>query len=98
MAQASKMKLTLTAPAQPQPSAEQGWISVNDRLPVQSSPEKRNFVIAWFNWKDGGKHWRSSHQFAERSNGHWRPIGGNGNFDEFVTHWMPLPEPPKDAP
>lgn len=27
--------------------------------------------------------------------GHWRPEGGNGNFDKYITHWMPLPELPR---
>lgn len=25
--------------------------------------------------------------------GHWRPGGGNGNFDDDVLGWMPLPAP-----
>ena len=24
--------------------------------------------------------------------GHWRPNGGNGNFDNEVIEWMPLPK------
>lgn len=29
------------------------------------------------------------------SNGHWRPNGGNGNFDSRYKAWCELPEPPK---
>jgi len=40
-----------------------------------------------------------SHQPAIRighvSLGHWRPSGGNGNFDDDVIAWMPLPALPK---
>ena len=25
--------------------------------------------------------------------GHWRPAGGNGNFDDDILGWMPLPKP-----
>ena len=29
--------------------------------------------------------------------GHWRPAGGNGNFDDDVLGWMPLPPSPTDT-
>lgn len=69
------------------------WISVKDRLPIESVLDKPNVVLAWFNWGRPND-WHRPHQMAELINGHWRPCGGNGNFDDYVTHWMPLPEPP----
>lgn len=27
----------------------------------------------------------------------WRPLGCNGNFNNQVTHWRPMPQPPKEA-
>lgn len=30
--------------------------------------------------------------------GHWRPSGGNGNFDADVLGWMPLPDKPGPQP
>jgi len=70
------------------------WISVKDSLPDESTLDKQNFVLTWFRgtgWKDHDP-WQV--EIGEISSGHWRPRGGNGNFDDRVTHWMPLPEPP----
>lgn len=38
-----------------------------------------------------GKAYRIGHV----SLGHWRPNGGNGNFDDDVLAWMPLPSAPE---
>ena len=58
---------------------QEAWISVEDRLPA---PNVR--VRVWF--RDTGKEWRE--RYGEINCGHWRPEGGNGNFDDYVTHWM----------
>lgn len=60
------------------------WISVKDRL-----PEKGEIVLAC------GKRHATSGMFqgASRNNPkwwHWK-----GNTLKEVTHWMPLPQPPK---
>ena len=65
------------------------WIPVSERL-----PDIGVMVLAWFAWPHVDHSYRHV-EMAEISTGHWRPKGGNGNFDEYVTHWMPLPEPPK---
>jgi hypothetical protein len=71
------------------------WISVKDRLPEESEAMNQNYVLAYFDWGRPARIVPLKIQFAEISCGHWRPMGGNGNFDKEVTHWMPLPEAPK---
>ena len=66
-----------------------GWISVKDRL-----PEKETLVLAlvqyevgWYRmlaWRDK-KGWASSQEEFSEHDG------------DFVTHWMPLPELPKEV-
>lgn len=60
------------------------WISVNDRL-----PETKGFVLVcteneFYKTRNVSK--------ARYRNGEWR---SNGGIWTNVTHWMPLPEPPK---
>jgi hypothetical protein len=61
------------------------WIPVTERL-----PEKRGFVLVFtydkiageaFMEGDGRFYWSNTDEYAE-------PL--------FITHWMPLPEPPKE--
>lgn len=70
------------------------WISVAERLPDESDPFKRNIVLAWFDWGRAKDDFQAV-QLAEISCGAWRPYSGNGDFNKYVTHWMPLPEAPK---
>lgn len=67
------------------------WISVKDRLPEYGKDvlvcdcNSRNYISVWSLEKDtdgGTNYW-------EDCRGWWQ------SFDE-VTHWMPLPEPPKE--
>ena len=66
-----------------------GWISVKDRLP-EDETEVIIFVqhkIGWyrvFGWHDEYGWHSSAEEF------------GDGESD-FVTHWMPLPEPPEEV-
>ena len=64
------------------------WTPCTEALPVE-----RNLVLIWY--RCAVSEWRVS--MGEHVSGHWRPEGGNGNFDDYVTHWMPLPEPPTDT-
>jgi len=71
------------APASP-------WISVKERMPAP-----RNFVLV-----SSGKEGMYGHiVVAERNDGAWfwvNPEGTLPRYNRTVTHWMPLPEPPKE--
>ena len=62
------------------------WISVNDRL-----PKHRGDVLIFYD-KHGGEYgigWFS----CENHDPYW--VMGGAMLPYNVTHWMPLPEPPK---
>ena len=62
------------------------WIPVTERLPETCAP-----VLVCLHWglDDNeitvGEYWGNS-----------KASPGWGTFDPYVTHWMPLPEPPKE--
>ena len=76
--------------ASPTIEAEPKWISVNERLPDRQADvlvvafwhECWQTMIGWHS--DDGKKWRVLTPYGEREPG-------------GVTHWMPLPEPPKEV-
>lgn len=75
------------------------WISVKDRLPEVRNDEQTSVdvlccgkstsrfapdeLITTIGWVDKNKKW---HFVAEKA----------GNTFEYITHWTPLPEPPKE--
>tara|TARA_R110002073_G_scaffold334223_2_gene523299 strand:- start:2074 stop:2412 length:339 start_codon:yes stop_codon:yes gene_type:complete len=65
---------------------ENQWISVEDRLPeffryvLIYHPAMRCTLL--------GSFIKGSHKF--------RDVAGNSFYKDDVTHWMPLPEPPKE--
>lgn len=66
----------------------QEWISVTDRL-----PENGTECLAW----------KEAKRIGYGSRGYIFSTFENGAFDdvypnEIVTHWQPLPPPPKSAP
>ena len=61
---------------------KQEWISVRDRL-----PEEKVKVLVVLGSNIRGKRIC----IDQRISGNWRGLGC------LVTHWMPLPEPPKNA-
>lgn len=63
------------------------WISVEERL-----PEERLCVSVYIQ-EDGGAYWIET---AFRRDGKWR-IQGEYVIDRNITHWMHLPEPPKES-
>lgn len=69
----------------------QEWISVTERLPavgedvlVITSSSDRNMAV----WRLFGN--------AENRQAHWEDEVGDGLVLGAATHWMPLPEPPKE--
>jgi hypothetical protein len=67
---------------------DNGWISVDDRL-----PDKNQKILAFY--KALGEENRIHNDLIatnwRKSNGDFIPTAGYK-----VTHWMPLPEPPKE--
>ena len=61
------------------------WISVKDRL-----PESDVYVFVFLRNRDG---YRYKYAFARHFGRRW--IRSDNRY--FVTHWMPLPEPPKEV-
>lgn len=72
------------------------WISVKDRLPDVAG---MYIVTACDEWCSHGEGiWYDTVVVvAEYSSGcwNWNDNGTDYDIDDLVTHWMPLPEPPK---
>lgn len=67
------------------------WISVNDRL-----PEEEGDVLVWIvDGKPDGIHHLESEYIANWEDGNF--YDGDWNVINGITHWQPLPEPPKDG-
>jgi hypothetical protein len=66
------------------------WISVEERL-----PKSRADVLVVAYW---GEEWQTMTGWYSAMMGKWRIITPFGEREPGgVTHWMPLPEPPKEA-
>ena len=69
------------------------WIPVTERL-----PEKTNhyYLVHVKCGCDGElvSEWEQVAWFCEKF--YWEHLHGDDVFEETVTHWMPLPEPPKE--
>ena len=63
----------------------QEWISVKDRLPEKN----RKAVLIALRWKETDIGW------YDKNDKCWQSEFINSYGDGDVTHWMPLPEPPK---
>lgn len=64
------------------------WISVNDRLPADSKKilvvNGHGYISISALWRKDGSKWT------------WIDSAGHFNHVNDITHWMPLPEPPKE--
>ena len=68
------------------------WIPVTERL-----PEKTNHYLVHVKCGCDGKFasaWEQVAWFCEKF--YWEHLHGDDVFEETITHWMPLPEPPKE--
>lgn len=65
-------------------AAQPKWISVKDRL-----PEEGETVLCYYESDLMGVCTRL-HEIWEDSYGYWES-------DDAITHWMPMPEPPKEV-
>lgn len=69
-----------------------GWISTTEKL-----PEKANHYLVYVKCECDGElvsAWEQVAWFCEKF--YWEHVQGDDVFKETVTHWMPLPEPPKE--
>ncbi|HAW5638288.1 TPA: DUF550 domain-containing protein [Escherichia coli] len=68
-----------------------GWISCSDRMPEDTKMllafSQGEIVAAYWNWVVNPIDYKKYRAFTYLS----------GNILDDVTHWMPLPEPPKEA-
>ena len=64
------------------------WVSVKDKLP----DDMQKVLATGYNWNDpkDGRHYVACEFFG----GVW--MGDNDEEFKYITHWMPLPEPPKE--
>ena len=62
------------------------WISVKERL-----PEDRKPVLVY----TGGGFICKAYWFNTNDSIEWISFVNFEDIEEYVTHWMPLPEPPK---
>jgi hypothetical protein len=72
-----------------------GWISVKDRLPKSMA----NQVLVWLKHNDLVGYIGFGHYEKYKGQEIWFDLEGNAAFSVrgyTVTHWMPLPEPPKE--
>lgn len=72
-----------------------GWISVEDRLPEERiNPKRDDFEYVLCATKFGDvRPYQYGTAIGHTQAHFWH---GLGIVDEFVTHWMPLPKPPKE--
>ena len=65
------------------------WIPVTERLPEPNKVDSRGFAVPYLvmnGWM------RVTARFTENG---W-VLFGEGRVLDYVTHWMPLPQPPKE--
>ena len=72
------------------------WIPVTERLPEERiNPNTRDFeyVLCATIWGDV-RPFKYGTPIGQKEAHFWN---GAGYVDAYVTHWMPIPEPPKDG-
>ncbi len=69
------------------------WLDPTDKPPHLPGEHHSQNVLLLMK-KRGGMWEEERIRIGHVSCGHWRPSGGNGNFDDDVEGWMPLPPTP----
>lgn len=64
------------------------WIPVSERLPKADEHDARGYAVPYLVMNG----WMRV--TARRTKDYW-VLFGNGTVLQYVTHWMPLPEPPE---
>lgn len=72
-----------------------GWISVEDRLP-DTNGTYIVYAPTYYGGSSSGLDNINGIMFARRRGRNWSIEVGYHKRPNCVTHWMPLPEPPKD--
>jgi hypothetical protein len=71
------------------------WISVKERL-----PEQDQLVVVLHEDEMGLNHRKPATYFAKHNGKYWLEVTDNSDVAWSnlckITHWLPLPEPPKD--
>ena len=67
------------------------WISVNEKLPKESTPEEIFWVWGYYSLLPGVPFEQGKVRYFH---GKWRPE--NSNSECTVTHWMPIPKDPEE--
>ena len=65
------------------------WIPVTERLPEPDKTDSNGFAVQYLVMNG----WRKA--VARRTDKYW-VLFGTSIVLKYVTHWMPLPEPPKE--
>jgi hypothetical protein len=75
--------------------SKDSWISVDERLPEN----RGKMLLVWYKSSGSEPDWCGM-AFYSRTEELWIKGDGNraNNIWGTVTHWMPLPDPPKEKP
>lgn len=77
------------------------WINAKDRLPEDNTPVLVSFILNGHRFLNTSMIKRCENLWAWCNYNGSNPINDPDNYDDElcdpeVTHWMPLPEPPKN--
>jgi hypothetical protein len=70
---------------------------VAEWMPIESAPRDGRRILGW-NKIDGMSVFEPYQYGANGRFDGWRAAFDSFAIADFPTHWMPLPEPPKEAP
>lgn len=68
------------------------WINVKDRLPEEKEEQFSDFVLVY---DSCGEYWVSYYDFLNKIWNDYDDFPEEIEVDFYVTHWRPLPKPPK---